>query len=154
IEKEWLPHLQHAIPKEAYGFSSSMYSIALEGWRRGLTIRFINKDQIKSHTEYMISNKQKRFRFSGSRTNIISKEVINICANKYHTKELLKEYGVPVVDGELFDKRVNDEEIIHFVRDFGYPVVVKPFNGNSGEGVVVNIEDEQSLKKALVFVRQ
>src|SRR5699024_8493206 len=153
-QKEWLPHLQHAIPKEAYGFSTSMYSIALEAWRRGLTVRFINKNQIKSHTEFMISNKQKRFRFSGSRGNIISKEAINICADKYQTKELLKEYDVPVVAGEFFDEEATDDTIVEYVEEFGYPVVVKPYNGNSGDGVRVNIQDEQALRDALVHVRQ
>jgi D-alanine-D-alanine ligase-like ATP-grasp enzyme/acylphosphatase len=153
-DKKWLTHLQHAIPKTVYGFPVSMYSIALESWRRGLTVSFINKQQSKAQTEFIISNKQKRFRFAGSRSNVISKETINLCANKHQSKELLKEHGVPVVDGEAFDAQIDDEEIVRYVKEFGYPVVVKPCNGNSGEGVVVNIQDEQALRDALKYVRQ
>lgn len=150
----WLPHLKHAIPKEVFGYTTSMYSIALEGWRRGLNLRFINKNQIKSQTEFILSNKDRRYRFSGSRANIITKEAINICADKHLTKKVLKEQGISVLKGERFHKNIDDEEIVHYVEEFGYPVVLKPYNGNGGEGVIVNIQDEITLRKSLAFVRR
>lgn len=153
-KSNWLPHLKHSIPKEVFGYSTSMYSIALEGWRRGLTLRFINKNQMKAQTEFILSNKNRRYRFSGSRGNIISKEAINICTDKYITKGVLKKSGIPVVDGERFHKNIKDEEIVHYVEEFGYPVVLKPHNGNGGEGVIVDIQDESTLRDALVHVRQ
>lgn len=152
--KEWLPHLNNSVPKESFGYSVSMYSVALEGWRRGLSLTFINKDQIKAQTEFILANENRRYRFSGTRSNIISKDTINICANKYETKQLLKEKGIPVLDGELFGANVADEAIVEYADNFGYPIVIKPYNGNSGEGVVVNIQNEEELRNALIYVRK
>jgi|SRR5690625_97464 len=150
----WLPHLKYSIPKEVFGYSTSMYSIALEGWRRGLTLSFINKNQNKAQTEFVLSNKERRYRFFGSRGNIISKEAINICTDKYLTKRVLKKSGIPVVEGERFHKNTDDEAIVEYVEEFGYPVVLKPHNGNGGEGVIVNIQDEPTLRQALVYLRR
>ena len=41
MEKEWLEHLNaNFIPSAARGDKFSMFSIALEAWRRGLEVEF------------------------------------------------------------------------------------------------------------------
>lgn len=42
-KKNWLEHLNHAVPLTAYGIPLSLYTVALEGWRRGLTLKFFHK---------------------------------------------------------------------------------------------------------------
>lgn len=71
--KKELDHLKDCIPEEVIGFSSSMYTIALEGWRRGLTLKFVNKNKRRSLTDFILANENRIYRFSGSRGNIIPK---------------------------------------------------------------------------------
>lgn len=149
-----LEHLIDCIPGEVQGFSSSMYTIALEGWRRGLTLKFVYKNKKKSLTDFVLANENRIYRFSGSRGNVIPTETINLCANKYNTKLFLKKQGIPVLEGKLFEKGISNQKIVNYVSNFNYPVVIKPRNGTGGEGVILNIKDEEHLRKALIYVRK
>ncbi len=69
-----------------------------------------------------------------NRTNMISTD---IASNKAATKKLLGEMGVPVPKGF----RIRDEdEIKSTVASVGFPVVIKPLDGNHGRGATVGIE--------------
>ena len=70
-----------------------------------------------------------------NRTNMISTD---IASNKAATKKLLGEMGVPVPKGF----RIRDEdEIKSTVASVGFPVVIKPLDGNHGRGATVGIEN-------------
>ncbi|MFC4025029.1 acylphosphatase [Oceanobacillus longus] len=151
--REWLPHIENSIPEEARGYSVSMYSIALEGWRRGLTLKFINKNRRKSELYYSLSNQEKEHIFTVSRGDKISQEAMRICKNKHLTKEYLIKAGVPTPEGELFEKNVTADEMLNYAKKLGYPVVVKPLDGTGGTGVIANIRSDKEFKEALSFVR-
>jgi cyanophycin synthetase len=69
-----------------------------------------------------------------NRTNMIS---VDIAANKAATKKLLGEMGVPVPKGF----RIREEsEVKSTLESVGFPVVVKPLDGNHGRGATVGIE--------------
>lgn len=69
-----------------------------------------------------------------NRTNMIA---VDIAGNKAATKKLLGEMGVPVPKG--FRVRSEDEVEIT-VKAVGFPVVIKPLDGNHGRGATVGIE--------------
>lgn len=150
---QWLPHLRDSIPVEAYGYSVSMYSIALEGWRRGLTLKFTNNNRSKSVIRYSLSDGMKEHHFMGAQGDLITKEAISICKDKYLTKKYLSEAGVSIPEGEYFSQNISDPEIISFADKLGYPVVVKPTNAAGGRGVIANIKNQEEFKKALHYVR-
>src|SRR5690625_4265030 len=93
--KQWLAHLKNSIPQEAYGYTISMYCVALEGWRRGLDLKFINSSRSKAHTLFSLSNEDKEHVFSVSRGDKVPKSAIQICINKNLTKEYLLRSDVP-----------------------------------------------------------
>src|SRR5699024_12550891 len=68
-------------------------------------------------------------------------------------KEILKEKGVPVPLGKGFSAEATDEEIIEYSKTIDYPIVFKPTNASQGDGVVTNIQDDESFMKALEYVR-
>ncbi|MDO6451793.1 acylphosphatase [Oceanobacillus profundus] len=154
-KKRWLSHLIDSIPREAHGYPVTMYSIALEGWRRGLTLKFINnrRNWKKAGIEYSLTYNGKEHRFIGSRTRLITKEAIKICVNKDLTKQYLSKAGIPIPLGEIFRKENADEEIINYAKTIGYPLVLKPSNGEGGKGVIANIKSEKQFKDALKHVR-
>ncbi|ART78083.1 Cyanophycin synthetase [Sutcliffiella horikoshii] len=152
---EWLPHLTNAIPQEAYGYKICTYTVALEGWRRGLELffysSFING---KLNLRYSLSNGKKTHHFSATRGDLTTKGAVKICINKNLTKEFLSDAGVSVPLGDNFDETATDDQIVEVAKKIGFPLVVKPSDGSAGKGVVANIQNEQELREALVYVRK
>jgi len=151
--ERWLPHLRDSIPKEAYGYPLSMYTIALEGWKRGLTLKFINNNKFKSVIGYSLSDGKKEHRFMGSRGDLVTNEAIKVCRNKFLTKKYLSKAEVSIPGGEYFSNLISDDEIIKFANSLGYPIVIKPTTGAGGRGVIANIKNEEEFKDALYYVR-
>jgi len=74
-------------------------------------------------------------------TNMIS---VDIAGNKHATKKLLGDMGVPVPKGF----RIREiEELEDAVESVGFPVVIKPLDGNHGKGATVGIRslDDASI---------
>lgn len=152
--KKWLSHLESSIPEAARGYSLSAYAIALEGWRRGLKLKFINENyRRKSELYYSLASDIREHRFVVSRGDLTTREAMDICKNKHTAKQYLKKAGVPAPEGENFTKEVADEEIISYARKLGYPLVIKPNDGTGGTGVIANIKNEEDFKQALSYVR-
>ncbi len=84
-------------------------------------------------------------------TNMIA---VDIAGNKHATKTLLGDMGVPVPKGY----RIREiEELEETVERVGFPVVIKPLDGNHGKGATVGIktlEDAQiAWEKAKEYSR-
>ena len=70
---------------------------------------------------------------------------VDIAANKHATKKLLGDMGVPVPKGF----RIREEaELKSTVESVGYPVVIKPLDGNHGKGATVGITTLEDAKTA------
>lgn len=72
-------------------------------------------------------------------TNCIA---VDIACDKILTKKIIKEYGLPVPEGDV---AYNENDAIAIAEEIGYPVVVKPFNGNQGKGVFLNLTNREDL---------
>lgn len=152
---KWLPHLIDAVPQEAYGYKICTYTVALEGWRRGLELVFYsNFLSGKLNLKYSLSDGKKTHHFSATRGDLTTKGAVKICIDKNLTKEFLSEAGVSVPLGDNFDETATDEEIVNVAKKIGFPLVVKPSDGSAGKGVVANIQSEEELRAALVYVRK
>lgn len=68
---------------------------------------------------------------------------VDLASNKEKTKELLRKANIPVPDGLLISE---ENELFNAVAELGYPLVIKPFDGNHGKGVTINVNnDEEAL---------
>lgn len=77
-----------------------------------------------------------------SKTNMIS---VDIAGDKSATKKLLGEMGVPVPKGY----KIRDvEDLEDTIDSIGYPVVIKPLDGNHGKGATVGINDIEHARIA------
>lgn len=153
-DRVWLPHLEGVIPQEGKGYTLSMYTIALEAWRRGISVRFFNNIHKKSQIRYSLSHQGKEYYFTVSRGNVVPREAVKICVNKQLTKEYLKKANVPTPEGDEFKGETKDEDIVKYANSLGYPLVIKPSAGTGGHGVIANIKDEKEFRRALSYVRQ
>ncbi|MFS2003885.1 cyanophycin synthetase [Duganella sp. CT11-25] len=71
-----------------------------------------------------------------------------IASDKDLTKSLLSSCGVPVPEGELVTSAAAAWEA---AQDIGVPVVVKPYDGNHGRGVSLNLMTEADVTAAYVL---
>lgn len=150
-----LKHLENSIPEDISGYSLGFYSIALEAWRRGLNVKFLNKNvKNKASIKYEISSLDKKYIFSGSRNLTLAKEVSKITGNKQKTKDYLLQKNVPTPEGKSFGEESKDDDIIQFGKQLGFPLVVKPVNGHAGIGVIADIRTIEELENALGYVRK
>lgn len=78
----------------------------------------------------------------GTITQNTSCIAVDIACDKILTKKIIKEYGLPVPEGDV---AYNENDAISIAEEIGYPVVVKPFNGNQGRGVFLNLLNKEEL---------
>ncbi|WP_051189186.1 acylphosphatase [Halalkalibacillus halophilus] len=154
-EFRWMPHHEGAVPPAGQGKRISTYNIALEGWRRGLQLKFYRLIQGESELKvrYSLSDGEKTHHFSLSMGDRVTDEAFDICANKEYTKQYLEREDVPVPKGRMFEKDVSLEEIKSYAEQIGFPLVVKPTDGNAGKGVFANIEGLEELANIVDYVR-
>lgn len=74
-----------------------------------------------------------------SQTSNIAVE--NAC-DKSLTKSILKGCGLPVPEGEIAH---SIEEIFETADRIGFPLVIKPYNGRQGQGVITHIKNKDEL---------
>lgn len=152
---EWLPHLRDSIPAEAKRNRTSLYTIALEGWRRGLKLKFYSKinEQHKRVFLYSLENEKRIHFFNESSGDGNTKEAFEICKDKSLTAEYLQSKNIPVPVGKKFIQESSLEDIVEFSKKLTYPLVVKPTDGSAGRGVIINLQNEKELIRAINFVR-
>lgn len=161
---EWLSHLSNEIVADAHGNLLDAYVVALEGWRRGLTLRWHVKDSEKfkdMETWYVdrpgqlfsLSSKEKTHYFFRTRGDEVANEAVMIGKDKERTKQVLESQGVSVPQGKQFKEQDPNEAIVEYVSELDYPVVVKPTDGSFGRGVIANITSEGELEYSLQYVR-
>ena len=81
-------------------------------------------------------------------TSAIAEE---IASDKDLTKSLLKSCGVPVPEGTLVN---SPEAAWEAAQDIGLPVAVKPYDGNHGRGVTLDLSDQASVETAFHVAKE
>lgn len=133
------------IVAQAFGSHKlSAFTIALESWRRGLTVQFTDPTAIK----YSVSDGTRRIAFKGSRSSRTTSEAIRTVENKNETLNQLRQAQVPVPKSRLFQtSKTRFEEVLAVAeREYRWPVVIKPVHGSRGDGVFANITSAQELR--------
>lgn len=87
---------------------------------------------------------QKRIRATiASTTGSIA---VEIACDKEETKNLLDQMNIPTPKGRsIYD----EDDLREVVDDIGYPLVIKPLDGNHGRGSTININDWETAVKGL-----
>ena len=69
----------------------------------------------------------------------------DISSNKQLTKMILSENKIKVPYGKVVYSELS---AVYAANNIGYPVVIKPFDGNQGKGVFLNLDTEEAVKEA------
>ncbi|NER21026.1 MAG: cyanophycin synthetase [Symploca sp. SIO1C2] len=71
---------------------------------------------------------------------------VELACDKEGTKQTLRDAGVPVPRGTVI-QYLDDLEVA--IEDLGgYPIVIKPLNGNHGRGITIDIQNWEEAEKA------
>jgi cyanophycin synthetase len=84
-------------------------------------------------------------RIKATITNQTSPIAVDLASDKHKTKQMLQFASVPVPQGMVIEDVNQLEEV---VSSIGFPLVAKPFDGNHGNGVTLNIQNREQAKAA------
>ncbi len=76
---------------------------------------------------------------------------VELACDKEGTKTILKEAGIPVPQGVVIEYRNDLPEAIEEVG--GYPIVIKPLDGNHGRGITINITTLEDAQEAYAIAK-
>lgn len=165
VRKKWLPHLTEKVVADAKGYNLDSYVIALEGWRRGLTLTWHAKESKEFPNMrtwfvdtpgrlFSLSNAKKTHYFFRSRGDLVTNEAVDIGKDKEKTKKYIATNNIPIPEGKQFHLDSSYEEVRKYVSYLGFPVVIKPVDGSFGRGVFTNIQTKEELEYALVYLHK
>jgi cyanophycin synthetase len=121
-------------------------SIVEEAVRRGIPYIRLNKQSLVQ-LGYGINQKRVRATIASTTSSI----AVDIAGDKEETKNLLSAAEIPVPKGVII---YDDETAESAVRSVGFPMVIKPINGNHGKGATTNITTIEQVEKALEAARK
>jgi cyanophycin synthetase len=84
-------------------------------------------------------------RIRATMTSLTGSLAVDIASDKELTNRLLAAAGLPVPASEVV--RTADDAVRQ-ARRIGYPVVLKPLDGNHGRGVAINLNSEDEVRHA------
>ena len=90
-------------------------------------------------------------RFQATITGNTSSIAVDIACNKELTKKMLDDAAIPVPTGGLV---ATEEEMERVIRKIGYPIVIKPLDGNHGRGQSINVTDWETAKIGLAHAKE
>ena len=82
-------------------------------------------------------------RIRATMTSKTSGIAVDIASDKSLTNQLLSAAGLPVPRAEVVE---TEDEAVAAAERLGYPVVVKPLDGNHGRGVGLNLRDADAVR--------
>lgn len=164
VNTTWLPHMEPEIIFETEGNYLDAYVVALEGWRRGLTLKWHVKDSEKfkdmktwfvDHPGQLFSlhSEERSHYFFRTRGDLVTNEAVELGMDKFVTKQLLEKANVPIPKGKEFTSKDTEQTIIEYAHSLDYPVVLKPTDGSFGRGVFANLTNDEELTRAIQHLR-
>jgi cyanophycin synthetase len=115
--------------------------IVEEAARRGIPFIRLNKSSLVQ-LGYGVNQQRIRATIAGTTSCI----AVDIAGDKDDTKNLLEAAEIPVPKGSLIR---SEEGLKDAINKIGYPVVLKPLNGNHGKGATTNIVNYEQAQTAL-----
>src|SRR5918993_1466813 len=126
---------------ERLAFGPSTGAIVSEAERRGIPV--LRLDPRRSFVQLGHGAYQKRV--WATVTSATADISVDVAGNKELTNRLLHEIGIPVPRADVVRSAGEAAEV---ARRIGYPVVLKPLDGNHGRGVMINLPDEAAVHEA------
>jgi cyanophycin synthetase len=90
-------------------------------------------------------------RFQATITQYTSNIAVEIACNKEQTKRMLNMAAIPVAKGDIC---VDEEDLQKTIDKIGYPIVIKPLDGNHGKGASINVKGWDAAVEGLQHAKK
>jgi cyanophycin synthetase len=131
--------------REETRLGPSTACIVEEAAKRGIPYIRLNKHSLVQ-LGYGVNQKRIRATIASTTSNI----AVDIACDKEETKTLLEAAEIPVPKGTVIR---TEEGLDLAIEKFGYPLVIKPIDGNHGKGNTTNITNKEQALKAFDAAR-
>ena len=92
-----------------------------------------------------------QMRFQATITCKTSSIAVDIACNKEQTKKMLDDASIPVANGGIC---LDEEDLATVVTKIGYPIVLKPLDGNHGKGASINVKNWEDAVAGLAYAKK
>jgi cyanophycin synthetase len=92
-----------------------------------------------------------QMRFQATITCKTSNIAVDIACNKEETKRMLDNASIPVASGSIC---VDEEDLEACIKKIGYPIVLKPLDGNHGKGASINVKTWEDAVAGLEYAQK
>jgi len=92
-----------------------------------------------------------QMRFQATITCKTSNIAVDIACNKEQTKKMLDDASIPVAKGDIC---YDEEDLQDTIDTIGYPIVIKPLDGNHGKGASINVTNWEDAVKGLKHAKE
>ena len=140
---DYARELEHGVIRvaERLAYGPSTGAIVAEAERRGIPV--LRLDPRRSLVQLGHGRHQRRI--WATITSETSEIAANVARDKELTNRLLQDVGIPSPRGVMVR---NAAEAVAASGKLGYPVVLKPLDGNHGRGVMIDLPDEAAVREA------
>ncbi len=90
-------------------------------------------------------------RIQATITGRTSHIAVELASDKEETNKILANLGLPVPKQRLVQTA---ERAVNAAERIGFPVVLKPYNGNHGRGVSINLSDKDEIREAFARAQE
>ena len=92
-----------------------------------------------------------QMRFQATITCKTSSIAVDIACNKEQTKKMLDAASIPVANGGIC---VDEDDLDDVIQKIGYPIVIKPLDGNHGKGASINVKNREDAIDGLAYAKK
>lgn len=92
-----------------------------------------------------------QMRFQATITCKTSSIAVDIACNKEQTKKMLDAASIPVANGGIC---VDEDDLDNVIQKIGYPIVIKPLDGNHGKGASINVKTRKDAVNGLAYAKK
>ena len=121
-------------------------SIVDEAKARGIPWIRLNRHSLVQ-LGYGVNQKRIQATVSSTTSNI----AVEIACDKEETKNLLEAASIPIPRGTII---YDEDDMERAIKRIGYPIVLKPVNGNHGRGATINIQNWEQAVEALAVAKK
>ena len=130
--------------REALGPSTK--AIADAAVKRNIPITRLDNDSL-----LMLGHGANQHLIQAAVASTTSSIAVELAQDKHSTKILLENNHVPIPHGAVIDDL---EKLVATIEDIGFPLVIKPSDGNHGRGITTMIKSQAEAVKAFQVAQQ
>lgn len=127
------------------GFGPSTQAIVTEAEKRNIPVTRIDEQSM-----VMFGQGRNQRIIRATIADSTSSIAVDTAGDKEDTKRVLEDNYIPVPEGMVISE---EKELDDAIQEIGFPLVIKPLNGNHGRGITTGITDKQSAISAMALAK-